>query len=518
MTASGFAKLRSDAAQDAGSEPNYSAMVAELRSQFNAGVTKDISWRKKQLQQFKLMYEENHEEIATALLKDLGGAKMRAICEMGPHGAADELLTNLETWAKDETVYTPVPMAPLRMAKSYVRKEAKGVVLVISPWNFPLGLCFEPVACAIAAGNAVVIKPSEVSSNSAALIAKLVNKYLDTSCIKVVPGAVPETTALLKEHFDHIFYTGNGHIGRIVLRAAAEYLTPCTLELGGKSPAIIDKSASMQTAIERISAAKWLNAGQICVSPDYILVHEDRADEFIEGMKKKIEHAYGENPKDSPNFGRMINSNHVRRVNELLSKTQGTVLTGGTTAVDPDSHYFPPTLVKNAKLDEPLLKEEIFGPVLPILTVKNMDEAIEKVNAVCDRPLALYVYSEDTSITSKVLNKTLSGGVGVNTSFEQIINPYLPFGGVGSSGYGAYHGKAGFDEFCHRRAVFKQDTAITKGSFFPMKPGDGEYEMTLKILVTGFLTEQQRKMMKCSLTAGGALLAALVGAKFLRGR
>merc|ERR1719469_1863303 len=255
---------------------------------------------------------------------------------------------------------------------------------------------------------------------------------MDPECFKVVNGAVAETTALLKEPWDHIFYTGNGHVGRIVLKAAAEHLTPVTLELGGKSPVIIDKSAKIQTAIDRVSAAKWLNAGQICVAPDYVLVHKDVAQEFLEGMKKKIGDAFGADPKASPHFGRIINSNHVRRINGLLDETQGTVVAGGA-GVDPDNKYFPPTLVKDPKMGEPLLMEEIFGPVLPIMSVDNMDEAIDKVNSICDRPLALYVYSEDQSATDKVLNNTLSGGCAVNTSFEHLTNFNLPFGGVSSS-------------------------------------------------------------------------------------
>jgi aldehyde dehydrogenase (NAD+) len=284
-------------------------------------------------------------------------------------------------------------------------------------------------------------------------------------------------------------------------------LTPCTLELGGKSPVIIDKSAKIQTAIERVSAAKWLNVGQICVAPDYVLVHKDREQEFIDGMKKKINVAFGENPKDSPHFGRVINGNHVRRINELLSKTQGTVVAGGAEAVDPDSRYFPPTLVKDAKMGEPLLTEEIFGPVLPILSVDSMEDAVNKVNTICDRPLALYVYSEDKAATNTVLNGTLSGGVGVNTSLEQLSNNNLPFGGVGGSGYGAYHGKAGFDEFSHRRSVLKQDTLLMKGASFPDKPSDQMFDMAVKMMVTGFLTEQQRQVVKVGLTAGAVVLA-----------
>jgi len=321
---------------------------------------------------------------------------------------------------------------------------------------------------------------------------------------------VAETSALLKEHWDHIMYTGNGHVGRIVLKAAAEHLTPVTLELGGKSPVIIDKSAKIQTAIDRVSYAKWLNAGQICVSPDYVLVHKDREQEFVQGMKKKISDAFGDDPKASPHFGRIIDSRHVARIRALLSETQGQIVAGGSDTVDLDGHYFPPTLVQGAKIGEPLLTEEIFGPVLPIVAVDNVDEAIEKVNAICDRPLALYVFSENPSVTDKVLNSTLSGGAAVNTCFEQILNANLPFGGVGASGMGSYHGKHGFDEFTHKRSVLKQDTLIMKSAAMPDKPPAGMYDIAVKALITGFLTDRQRQVVKSGLVAVGAGMTGLL--------
>jgi aldehyde dehydrogenase (NAD+) len=514
MTTAGFAKLRSDGPVAHTAEIDYAPLVAELRAKFDSGKTKRLAWRRQQLQQIKKMFEENHEAITAAVNADHGGAKMRGVAELGTHMAACEALDNLDDWTKDEVVHTPMMSSPTRMGRSFIRKEAKGVVLIIGPWNFPFELVFHPLVSAIAAGNPVAIKPSEVSTNSSQLAEKLINKYLDTSAIKVVQGAVPETSALLKERWDHIFYTGNGHVGRIVLKAAAEHLTPVTLELGGKSPVIIDKSAKIQTAIERVSAAKWLNVGQICVAPDYVLVHKDREQEFVEGMKKKISKAFGEDPKASPHFGRIINGNHVRRIDGLLHATQGEVVAGGKDAVDADSHYFPPTLVKGAKLGEPLLSEEIFGPVLPIVAVENMDDAVSKVNTICDRPLALYVYSEDQAATDTVLNGTLSGGACVNTSLEHLMNANLPFGGVGGSGYGAYHGKAGFDEFTHYRSVFKQDTTIMKGAAFPDKPPDSAYDIAVKATVTGFLTDQQRSMLQ----AGKYVVGAVVAGALLRSR
>jgi len=363
---------------------------------------------------------------------------------------------------------------------------------------------------AVAAGCPVVIKPSEVAANTASVLTRLIEKYLDPECFRVVNGAVAETTALLKERWDHIFYTGNGHVARIVLKAAADHLTPVTLELGGKSPVFIDKSAKIETAVSRISMAKWLNCGQICVSPDYVLVHKDREAEFISGMQKQIEKSFGQDPKASPFYAKIINSNHVNRISGLLKETQGEVVAGGLDTVDAEARYLPPTIVRGAKLGEPLLTEEIFGPVLPVVAVENMDDAIQKANSICDRPLALYVYSEDQKTTDNILGGTLSGGAAINTSLEHLMNPNLPFGGVGGSGYGAYHGKAGFDEFTHRRSVLHQDTTLMKGASLPDHPKDEMYDLMIKMTITGFLTEDQRKKLKLACTAGAALVAGMM--------
>jgi len=293
-------------------------------------------------------------------------------------------------------------------------------------------------------------------------------------------------------------------------------LTPVTLELGGKSPVIIDKSAKMETVIARISMAKWLNCGQICIAPDYVLIHKDREEEFIKGMKEHIEKYYGKDgsAKDSPYYGRIINSNHVHRLSGLLKGTQGEIITGGLDYVDPDSSFVPPTLVRGAKLGEPLLSEEIFGPVLPIVTVDSMDDAIAKVNGICDRPLALYVYAEDKEVQDKILGNTLSGGACINSCMEHLMNSNLPFGGVGGSGMGSYHSKHGFDEFTHKRSVLHQDTLIMKGASLPPNPPENLYDIAVKFTITGFLTEEQRKQAKLAATAA----AAVVGGLLLRAR
>jgi len=508
-TTAGLAKLHDDGqAKLHSGEFDYTAMNQELKAVFASGKTKSMEWRRQQLQAIQRLVKENHEEITAAVRADHGGPKMRGIADLGPHIAATEALQNLDKWTADEVVPTPMTVSATKMGKSYIRKEPKGVILIIGPWNFPVELVLHPLVCAISAGNCAVIKPSEVAKNCEALVERLVNKYMDTSCIKVVRGAVPETAALLKQPWDHIFYTGNGHVGRIVLRAAAEHLTPVTLELGGKSPVIVDKSAKMKSVVERISAFKYsLNVGQICVAPDYVLIHKDREQEFIDGMKKHLESLFGKDAKKSPHYGRIINSGHVERIGGLLKGTKGKTVTGGIEHFDPASHYIPPTVVQGAQMGEPLLTEEIFGPVLPVMAIDNVEEAVDKVNSVCHQPLALYVFSEDKKVTDYVLNHTTSGGACVNTSMEHVMNTNLPFGGVGASGYGAYHGKAGFDECSHRRSVLDQDTMIMSGSSLPPHPTDTVYDIAVKVMITGFLTDSQKKMAKIAL-GGGAIAVA----------
>lgn len=251
-----------------------------------------------------------------------------------------------------------------------------------------------------------------------------------------------------------------------------------------------------------------MNAGQICVAPDYVLIHKDREQEFVDGMKQHIERLFGREVKQSPHFGRIINSRHVSRISNLLKASRGEVVAGGLEFVDPETHYVPPTLVRNAQLGEPLLTEEIFGPVLPIITIDSIEDAVDKVNRICDQPLALYVYSEDKKAIEYVLSHTASGGAAINTSGEHLMNTNLPFGGVGSSGYGSYHGKAGFDEFTHRRAVLHQDTLIMQGASLPPKPPDWLYDIVVKATITGFLSKTQKKCLRRGL---GAAAIAFVG-------
>ena len=402
MTTNGFQKLRTEVANGEIDVSKFASIVDSLRTEFNKGTTKNVEWRRKQLQQIELMVEENTDLIANAVRQDLGGSNVRALGDFGAHGAAGFALSNLNSWTADEKVTTPFLTCPTRLASSYIRREPKGVMLLIAPWNYPVDLCFGPLVSAIAAGNCVVIKPSEVSTHCAKVIEQLVTKYLDPACVKVVQGAVPETTALLKLHWDHIFFTGNGAVGKIVMRAASDHLTPVTLELGGKSPCIVDKTARLDVVTNRVSFFKWWNVGQTCIAPDYIIVHEDRKEELIKALVKDAEAQFGADPKKSKDLGRVISDRHVTRIADLVRNTKGRVVIGGVDTVDAENRFFPPTILLPEDLDQPILKEEIFGPVLPIVTYKNDDEILKIVHKVCDKPLAFYIFSQNKAFQQKV--------------------------------------------------------------------------------------------------------------------
>ena len=326
-------------------------------------------------------------------------------------------------------------------------------MLVIAPWNYPVQLALAPMVGAIAAGNAVVLKPSEVAAATSGALAQLIPEYLDHDAIAVVEGAVSETKALLDERFDHIFYTGNGRVGRVVMEAASRHLTPVTLELGGKSPAIVDGSANLEVAARRIAWGKFLNAGQTCIAPDYVLVSRDAHDRLIELIRRAVFDFYGNDPKASPDYARIINDNHFKRLVQLLDS--GTAVVGGES--DPATRYLAPTVLRDVAADAPVMQEEIFGPVLPVVPVDDADEAIAFVNAH-DKPLALYVFAGDKAVANRVVERTSSGGACVNATLYHVAVPNLPFGGVGESGVGAYHGKASFDVFSHWKPVLKKST------------------------------------------------------------
>ncbi|KAI8371995.1 Aldehyde/histidinol dehydrogenase [Choanephora cucurbitarum] len=434
-------------------------LVRSLRDTFQTGLTKDKAFRKEQLAKFKLFFKEKENEIIDVIYKDFRKHKLETLIgEIAPVVAEIEfMLQNLDRLAKTKTVKPQFKMNSMDYCT--VRKEPKGVVLIIGSWNYPIHLLLLPVVGAIAAGNCVVMKPSEVASHTSDFIAKTLPDYLDKRAYRVVEGAIPETTALLELKFNHIFYTGNGMVGKIVMQAASKHLTPVTLELGGKSPVFVAPDANLHTAASRILWGKTFNAGQICVSPDYVMIQQDQAEEFIKHCKSILLDWYGQDPQQSDSFCRIINQRRFTALKGLLDKTDPSqIVAGGQT--DANDLYIAPTVVYPVSTQgHPLMEQEIFGPILPVMPVQDMDEAIRIVNQG-EAPLALYVFTDDKATHEKILDNTQSGTVVVNDVLMQVQELSMPFGGVGSSGMGSYHGPASFDTFTHERSTMIKSSGL----------------------------------------------------------
>ena len=441
--------------------PDVAARVARARAAFDAGRTRPLAWRRAQLGALRSLLVEQEPDLLEALRADLGKPALEALITDVSIvvGEIDLALKNLAKWTAPQKVRTPINQQP---AAARIVREPLGVVLVIAPWNYPVQLLLSPLVGAIAAGNAVVLKPSEVTANVSALLARLVPRYLDGEAIALVEGGVAETTALLAERFDHIFYTGNGCVGRIVMEAAAKHLTPVTLELGGKSPCIVHDSADLDVAARRIAWGKFVNAGQTCIAPDYVLVSPGRETELLAKLTAAIRAFYGDDPRSSGDYGRIVNVQHHRRLARLLG--DGEIVTGGT--ADEATRYIAPTILRGVAPDAPVMSDEIFGPILPVLTVPDVAAAIAFVNAR-PKPLALYVFTADPAIEEAVVARTSSGGVCVNATLWHIATTALPFGGVGPSGMGAYHGRDTFETFSHRKPVVVKSTRLDPSLAYP---------------------------------------------------
>ncbi|UQI46354.1 aldehyde dehydrogenase family protein [Streptomyces sp. HU2014] len=424
--------------------------VARLRATFRTGRTKPTEWRTAQLRGLRAMLTERDAELTAALHADLGKSAYEAyrteidftIREI------DHTLDHLDAWLRPE----PAPVPPhLGEATAWTQYDPLGVVLVIAPWNYPAQLLLAPMVGALASGNAVVAKPSELAPATSAALARLLPRYLDTDAVAVVEGGVPETTALLAERFDHIFYTGNGTVGRIVMAAAAEHLTPVTLELGGKSPVFVDRDADLATVAARLAAGKFLNAGQTCVAPDYVLTDPGTARALEPALAEAVEKLYGPTPATSDAYGRIVNERHFDRLTALLGS--GRVVTGGGS--DRATKYIAPTVLADVSPEAPVMREEIFGPILPIVTVPGLDEAIAFINDR-DKPLALYAFTESATTRRRLAAETSSGGLGLGLPLAHLTVSDLPFGGVGESGMGNYHGRYSIETFSHRKAVLEK--------------------------------------------------------------
>jgi aldehyde dehydrogenase (NAD+) len=432
--------------------------VARLRKTFATGRTRSLEWRKEQLRALNRLMVENETKIADVLEKDLGRSPFEAwLADVaGTSGEAAYAAKSVGKWAKRRHRLLEMSQLP---GRGWIEYEPYGTVLIIGAWNFPFTLTLGPAVGAIAAGNTLVLKPSEVTPASSALMAELVPRYLDTDAIAVIEGDGAVSQELIAQGFDHLLFTGGTEIGRKVYEGAASHLTPVTLELGGKSPVIVSKDADIKVAAKRIAWTKLINSGQICIAPDYVLAEAPIRDQLIDEIQKAVAGFEAENTTGGK---RIVNERHFNRLTTALAATQGNVVIGGGS--DASKLNIQPTVVVDPAVDEPLMTDEIFGPILPVLTVQNLDEAIEFVNAR-PKPLAAYLFTKAKAVRERVIKEVPAGGMVVNHLLFHFATHKLPFGGVGPSGLGAYHGKFGFEEFSHRKSVLTKPTRPDVASF-----------------------------------------------------
>lgn len=475
--------------------------VAALQKNFKTGGTRDLAFRKNQLNQLLIAYEEMIPEINVALKQDLGFQRGQANHTEVPRQEMIHFRDNLTSYAKSESVDSPAFLMPVI---SYVVPEPLGVVLIIGSWNYPFYTTLNYVACAIAAGNCVVLKPSEAAGHSSKLLAKLFKIALDERFYRCIEGKVEVAKAICKEKFDAIVFTGSTEKGKLVAQAAAENLTPCYLELGGKSPTIIDETADLQNAALRIAQGRFLNAGQTCVAPDYVFVHESIKKDFLERLKAEVKNFFTEDPKTSKDYSRIINEFHVDRLQGLITGHGGTVELGGQ--CDKKDFYVAPTIISNPKVDSKVMQEEIFGPILPIFSFKDISEVIEFINAR-PKPLALYYFGAFFSPNKKrIINETSSGGMVTNDCVYQLGNIHYPFGGVGMSGNCKLGGKQGFKNLSNMKTVMERGT----WNFPPFNvryPPETDFKGKMMLTMMRTLSIRQGEILKI---VGGLLLVFIL--------
>ncbi|MGC9929584.1 aldehyde dehydrogenase [Priestia aryabhattai] len=429
---------------------NYQELTKKQLSFFNSGKTKDVAFRIETLKKLRELVVRHEDDILKTVKADLNKPEMEAKrAEVGlVLSEIDFAVENLAEWAAPKEVETPSTHAG---AKSYIYQDPYGLALVIAPWNYPFQLAVSPVVGAIAAGNCVVLKPSELTPHTSSLLAKMFNENFPEEYLTVVEGEVETSTALLKENFDYIFFTGSTMVGKIVADAAAKNLTPVTLELGGKSPTIVHEDANIEEAAKRIARGKFANAGQTCVAPDYILVQRNVKDELLANLKQVVTNTYGEDVSQNLDFPHVVSEKHFDRLNSFL--TNGDIVFGGKT--DRSRLFIEPTVLDNISWEDNVMQDEIFGPILPVIVYDEISEVIEAI-VKRPKPLALYLFSEDEAVQDHILNSVSFGGGSINDTINHMTSHYLPFGGVGDSGMGAYHGKASFDTFSHAKSILKR--------------------------------------------------------------
>ena len=427
-------------------------IVEKQRAFFATGATLDVNYRISVLKKLQKALLNNENAIAEALRSDLGkSAEESYMCETGiVLSEISYMLRHVRRFAREKTVATPLAQFASR---SFKKPSPYGVTLIMSPWNYPFMLALDPLVDAIAAGNTVVLKPSAYSPATSELLKSLISELFPEDYIAVITGGREENSYLLEQKFDYIFFTGSKNVGKLVLEKASKYLTPVTLELGGKSPCIVDKSAKLPLAARRIVFGKFLNCGQTCVAPDYILCHSSIKDGFVECLKAEIKRQYGDDYRNNPLYGKIISRKHFDRVTGLIDESK-VVIGGGW---DADTWKIEPTVMDYVTWDDTVMGEEIFGPVLPILTYENLEEVIETVNGH-DKPLAMYIYAEDKKAVKAVTSRCSFGGGCVNDCIIHLATSNMGFGGVGESGMGAYHGKIGFDTFSHYKSIVDKKT------------------------------------------------------------
>ena len=435
-------------------------ILEKQRQFFNSSQTKDLNFRKTQLQRLKTLLLSNMNRLNEAIYADFGKSPFETFTnEFGlVFQDIDEASKKLNSWAKRKRVRTNWVNFP---AKSYIIPEPLGVSLIIGAWNYPYQLSLAPAIAAIAAGNTVILKPSELPSNTSLILAELINSNFDPGFFRVVEGGIDETTALLELRFDKIFFTGSTNVGRIVYQAAAKHLTPVTLELGGKSPAIFTEDVNLKMGIKRLIWAKFLNSGQTCIAPDYVLLPKSIKEKFLRLAKEEIEQtSYS---LENGNYIRIVNDRNIERLKKLIDPEK--VYFGGE--ILEEKRIVQPTLMQNVTFEDAIMQEEIFGPILPVLTYDSLDEAISEVKKL-EKPLSCYFFTNDTALKNKLLHELSFGGGAVNDAVMHISNSRLPFGGVGQSGMGSYHGEAGFRTFSHYKSILEKATWLeTKLKYSP---------------------------------------------------
>jgi aldehyde dehydrogenase (NAD+) len=449
-----------------------SEIIRQQREFFATGKTKDIDFRIEQLKLLKSAISSNQSQIVDAVKADLNRPEFEAYFEIASISEVTYAIKHLKSWVKSRKIPISLEQFP---ASARVFPEPKGVVLIIGPWNYPFQLMISPLVGAIAAGNCTVLKPSEIAANTSQVVAEIIRQNFDPAYIAAIEGGIEVSQQLLAEKFDHIFFTGGTKVGQIVMEAAAKHLTPVTLELGGKSPCIVDADIQVEYTAKRIAWGKFINAGQTCIAPDYLLVNRQIKPDLLKAIKQSIQEFYGDDPAKSPDYSRIINQRQLARLAGLL--TEGELVTGGE--VNAADRYIAPTVIDGISWDSLVMKEEIFGPILPVLEYDDLGDAIAQINAR-PKPLALYIFSKDKAKQERVLRETSSGGVCINDTVMQVAMASLPFGGVGDSGIGSYHGKASFDTFSHYKSVLQKSFLLDlKWRYAPYQ---GKIDLIKKII------------------------------------